>query len=90
MEQVAFTTQNMKDTTMQVQAMKAASKELKQQFKVNKELDIDAIERMNDEMADLMDMSSEIQDALGRSYGVPDEIDDEELMVTQTLFKLYC
>jgi len=79
-EQVSFATQNIKDTTQQVQAMKAANKELKQQFKTNKELDIDAIDKMQDEMADLMDMSNEIQEALGRNYAVPDEIDDAELM----------
>jgi len=79
-DQVAFTTQNMKDTTETVQAMQAASKELKTQFKKNKELDIDYIEKMQDDMADLMDMSNEIQEALGRSYDVPDDLDEEELL----------
>lgn len=80
LEQVAYATSSIKDVQAQVQAQKAATKELKTAFKKGKDLDIDAIESMQDEMADLMDMSSEIQDALGRSYNVPDEIDDEELM----------
>lgn len=31
-------------------------------------------------MTDLMDVSNEIQETLGRSYGVPDDVDEEELM----------
>lgn len=37
-------------------------------------------QNLQDEMMDLMDVSSEIQETLGRSYNVPDDIDDEELM----------
>ncbi|VAH12039.1 unnamed protein product [Triticum turgidum subsp. durum] len=35
---------------------------------------------MQDEMMDLMDVSNEIQETLCRSYNVPDDIDEEELM----------
>ncbi len=35
---------------------------------------------MQDEMMDLVDYSSEIQETLGRSYNVPDDLDEEELM----------
>lgn len=35
---------------------------------------------MQDEMMDLMDLSTEIQESLGRSYNVPDDIDEDELM----------
>ena len=59
--------------------MKAAATELKTQFK-SKEFNIDAIDRLNDEMADLMDYSNEIQETLGRNYNVPDDIDEEELL----------
>lgn len=31
-------------------------------------------------MMDLMDVSSEIQESLGRSYNVPDDIDEDDLM----------
>ncbi|KAL6129607.1 hypothetical protein ACLB2K_072957 [Fragaria x ananassa] len=37
-------------------------------------------ENLQDEMMDLMDVSNEIQETLGRSYSVPDDIDEEELM----------
>jgi len=69
----------MKDSVTQVQAMQAANKELKKAFKA-KELDINAIEKLQDEMADMMDLSNEINESLGQAYGVPDEIDEEELM----------
>ncbi|XP_058079746.1 vacuolar protein sorting-associated protein 60.2-like [Magnolia sinica] len=35
---------------------------------------------MQDEMMDLMDVSNEIQESLGRSYGVSDDIDEDELL----------
>ena len=42
---------------------------------------------MQDEMMDLMDISTEIQESLGRSYNVPDDIDEEDLM--GGMLKLY-
>ena len=74
-EQVSFAAQSAKDTAVQVAAMQHANKDLKAQFKT-KAFDLNAIDRMNDEMADLMAMSEEIQETLGRSYNVPDEIDE--------------
>ena len=53
MEQTSFAVQNMQDNISQVRAMKAANKDLKGAFK-SKELNIDNIEKMNDEMADMM------------------------------------
>ena len=38
------------------------------------------MQNLQDEMMDLMDVSSEIQETLGRSYSVPDDIDEEDLM----------
>jgi hypothetical protein len=63
----------------QVTAMRAAAKDLKQQFK-SKDLDINNIDKLTDEMADLMGVGAEIQDALGRNYAVPDDIDEDELL----------
>lgn len=34
---------------------------------------------MQDDMADLLDMSNEVQEALGRSYGIGEEIDEADL-----------
>ncbi len=41
---------------------------------------------MQDEMMDLVDYSSEIQETLGRSYNVPDDLDEEELMGGESSF----
>jgi charged multivesicular body protein 5 len=35
---------------------------------------------MQDEMTDLMVVSNEVQESLGRSYNIPDDVDGEELM----------
>ena len=59
--------------------MQAAAKEMKTQFK-HKALDINAIDKLNDEMADLMAMSADIQESMGRNYAVPDDIDEDELL----------
>ena len=38
------------------------------------------LQNLQDEMMDMMDVSNEIQETLGRSYNVPDDIDEDELM----------
>ena len=53
MEQTSFALESIKDTASTVQAMKAAGAELKQAFK-KQDLNIDGIEKLQDEMADLM------------------------------------
>jgi DNA-dependent RNA polymerase auxiliary subunit epsilon len=78
-EQTAFVMENVQDSVQTVQAMKAASKELRTAFKKN-ELNISGIEKLQDDMADLMDMHNDIQDVLGQNYGVPDDIDEDDLM----------
>lgn len=76
MEQAAMTTDNLRNTMATVDAMKTANKELKKQYgKIN----IDKIEGLQDEMADLLDMSSELQDTLSRNYAVPEDVDEAEL-----------
>ncbi|KAL0008154.1 hypothetical protein SO802_009656 [Lithocarpus litseifolius] len=62
---------------LQMSALKSANKELKGMMKTVKIQDID---NLQDEMMDLMDVSSEIQESLGRSYNVPDDIDEDDLM----------
>ncbi|KAI9714258.1 MAG: hypothetical protein M1820_000217 [Bogoriella megaspora] len=57
-------------------ALQTSSKVLKKQYR---KIDIDKIERLQDEMEDLMDMGNDIQESLSRSYGVPEDIDEEEL-----------
>ncbi|XP_076885885.1 vacuolar protein sorting-associated protein 60.2-like isoform X1 [Bidens hawaiensis] len=63
--------------TFQMSALKSANKELKGMMKTVKIQDIDSLQ---DEMMDMMDISNEIQESLGRSYSVPDDIDEDELL----------
>jgi charged multivesicular body protein 5 len=76
MEQAGMMQDNLKNVMTTVDAMKTTNKALKQQYgKIN----IDKIERMQDEMADLMDIGNDIQESISRSYDVPEEVDEAEL-----------
>ncbi|XP_012676747.1 charged multivesicular body protein 5 [Clupea harengus] len=75
MEQANYTIQTLKDTKTTVDAMKVASKEMKKAYKTVK---IDQIEELQDNLEDMMEDASEVQDALSRSYGTPD-IDEDDL-----------
>lgn len=76
MEQAGMMQDNLKNTMTTVDAMKTTTKELKKQYgKVN----IDKIERMQDEMQDLMDVGNEIQESISRAYDVPEDVDEAEL-----------
>lgn len=77
LDQVSFAAEGIKDAQQTMSAMKSANKELKGMMKTVKIQDID---NLQDEMMDLMDVSNEIQESLGRSYSVPDDIDEDELL----------
>eukprot|EP00127_Corallochytrium_limacisporum_P002268 Clim_evm56s109 gene=Clim_evmTU56s109 len=76
MEQANMATQGLKDTITQVDAMKTGVKDMKKQFK---NINIDKVDAVQDDLEDMLDQANEIQEALSRSYGLPEEIDDEEL-----------
>lgn len=69
-------TDNLKNVMTTVDAMKSTNKTLKQQYG---KIDIDKIERMQDEMQELMEVGNEIQESMGRSYDVPEDVDEAEL-----------
>ncbi|XP_043691520.1 vacuolar protein sorting-associated protein 60.1-like isoform X2 [Telopea speciosissima] len=77
LDQVSFAAEGLKDAQQTMSSLKSANKELKGMMKT---VNIQDIDNMQDEMMDLMDVSTEIQESLGRSYSVPDDIDEEELM----------
>lgn len=79
MEQTTFALQSVKDTADTVSAMRAAGTELKTAMK-DKALDVASIERLQDEMADLMDAQAEIQEVMGQTFGLPDAVDEDELL----------
>lgn len=76
MEQASIATDNLRNTATTVDAMMTANTQLKQQYK---SFDINKIESIQDEMEDLMYQANELQEAVARSYSVPDDIDEAEL-----------
>ncbi|KAG8928308.1 hypothetical protein FRC03_000825 [Tulasnella sp. 419] len=76
MESAAMTTENLRNTMATVDAMKTANVEMRKQYG---KIDIDKIESIHYDMEDLIEQANEIQESLGRSYGVPEEIDEDEL-----------
>lgn len=74
-QQASFATQGMKDAQVTVDAMRLGVTEMKAAYKKVKVSDVDALQ---DEMEDMMEMTGEIQEALGRSYGVG-EVDEADL-----------
>ncbi|KIV97894.1 hypothetical protein PV10_01594 [Exophiala mesophila] len=76
MEQANMMQDNLKNVMTTVDAMKTTNKTLKQQYgKIN----IDKIEQMQDEMADLMEIGNEINESISRAYDVPEDVDEAEL-----------
>ncbi|XP_057330900.1 charged multivesicular body protein 5 [Microplitis mediator] len=75
MDQTHYATQTLKDTQITVAAMKDGVKQMQKEFK---NINIDHIEDVQDDLADMLEQADEVQEALGRSYGTP-EIDDDEL-----------
>merc|ERR1719300_1494231 len=63
----------LKDTKITVDAMKVGVKEMKKEFK---NVNIDQIEDLQDDLADMLEDANEVQEALGRSYGMPDVDED--------------
>jgi charged multivesicular body protein 5 len=56
--------------------MKNANKELKASVK---EIDLDAIEDLHDDMTEMLETTDEIQDIMGRSYDT-NAVDEDELL----------
>ncbi|KAF9247400.1 Snf7 family [Melanogaster broomeanus] len=76
MESAAITTENLRNTMATVDAMKLANKEMRKQYG---KIDIDKIENMHYDMEELLEQANEIQESLGRTYAVPDELDEADL-----------
>lgn len=76
MESTAIATENLRNTMATMDAMQTANKELKKQYG---KVDIDKIENIHYDMEDLLEQANEVQEMLGRSYAVPDELDEADL-----------
>lgn len=74
-EQQNMAIQSMRDTKTTVQAMSMGLKEMKKEFK---KIDLNKIEDLQDDMADILEQANDVQDVMGRTYGMP-EVDESEL-----------
>jgi charged multivesicular body protein 5 len=80
MEQTRFTVESIQDTVQTVQALKSANTQMKGAMKANKELDLNFIDNLQDELADMSDLTNEINEMMGQSYAIPDDVDEADLM----------
>jgi len=76
-DQAAFGVESAKATVSTVAALKSASNELKSTMQ--NDLNIDEMEDVVDDMAELMYDFEEMNDILGRSFATPEYIDETEL-----------
>ena len=76
MEQINMTKESMSDTIASVDAMKSTAKEMKKAFK---NIKIDKIEDLHDDLDDLMMDNDEIQEVMGQAFGDMDAVDDDDL-----------
>ncbi|KAI9484473.1 Snf7-domain-containing protein [Zychaea mexicana] len=76
MEQAQMTTENLRNVMATVDAMQTANKEMKKQYK---NVNLDKIDQLQDEMEDLIEQANEVQESLGRSYNLPDDVDEDDL-----------
>ncbi len=74
-EQQNMAIQSMRDTKTTITAMSMGLKEMKKEFK---KVDLNKIEDLQDDLADIMEQAQEVQDVMGRTYGMP-EVDESEL-----------
>jgi len=79
MEGTRFTVESIQDTVQTVQALQAANKQMKSTMKTNKELDLSFIDKLQEDLADMADLTNEINEVMGQSYNIPDDVDEQDL-----------
>jgi hypothetical protein len=84
-QQVAFQHQQIKSTVETVAVMNAGMQQMKKDMKPLK--DIGKLESMMDEMSDLMMDANEVQECLGRSYDLGDEVTEEDLEAELAMYE---
>eukprot|EP00922_Rhytidocystis_sp_ex-Travisia-forbesii_P029145 GHVS01042684.1.p1 GENE.GHVS01042684.1~~GHVS01042684.1.p1 ORF type:complete len:236 (+),score=34.57 GHVS01042684.1:323-1030(+) len=76
LDQSQFATEQLQTTALTVEAMKTASHHLKAEYK---KMNIDDVERVQEDMTDLLFDQQEISDILSRNYALPNDVDESEL-----------
>ncbi|CAL8072898.1 unnamed protein product [Orchesella dallaii] len=76
MDSLAMTITAAEDASTIATVMQKGAKQLKKQLK---KIDVDAIEQTQDELADLIELTDDVQSAISKNYDIPEDIDDDEL-----------
>lgn len=76
LDQTQFMTQQIKDTSIQIQALRSAKVSIDNELKG---FDADSIEDLQEELEDMFFSNNEIQDVLSRQYELPLGIDEDAL-----------
>ena len=76
MQATAYAIDNASMISEQVAATKAAMVTLKKQ---HEDISLDDLEDMQDDMAELLGDAAEMSDLMGRSFGLPGEVDEADL-----------
>lgn len=76
-DQASFGIESAKANIQTMAAMKGANQELKRTLK--KDLNIDDVDDLADDMAEMMDEFNEVNEALGRNFATPHDIDEADL-----------
>ena len=76
-DQAAFSMESAKATVSTVAALKESNQQMKRT--IGKELNIDDVDDLADEMAELMDDFNEINEVLGQNFATPEDIDEADL-----------
>ena len=77
-DQAAFAIESVRENAQVVQGMKQANAALKA---AHQEVNIDEIEDMQDDLNDMLEEAQEISEIMGRTYGLPADVDEEALCV---------
>lgn len=75
-EQTQFGLESATVTIATIGAMKEANTQLRTKMK---EMNIDDVDDIQDDLAELMEEMDEVNESLGRSYAMPDDIDEADL-----------
>merc|ERR1712241_439766 len=76
-DQASFGIESAKANIQTIAAMKGANNEIKNTMK--HQLNINDVDDLADDMAEMMDGLDEINGALGRNFATPDDIDEADL-----------
>ena len=79
MSNITMAQEQLRYVEASVVAISETAKTMKQAQKAGK-MDIGSIEKLQDELSDMMEDAAEIQEIMGQSYGVPDDFDEDDMM----------